>query len=32
VRGAERLEPGQPIIITDPRPAAERTPTKDIQG
>jgi RND family efflux transporter MFP subunit len=28
VRGAERLEPGQAITITDPRPAADRTPLK----
>jgi RND family efflux transporter MFP subunit len=32
VRGAERLEPGQAIIITDPRPAADRTPLKGEQG
>jgi RND family efflux transporter MFP subunit len=32
VRGAERLEPGQPIIVTDPRPAAERTPAKGVAG
>jgi RND family efflux transporter MFP subunit len=32
VRGAERLEPGQSIIVTDPRPAAERISPKDIQG
>jgi len=28
VRGAERLEPGQAIIVIDPRPAADRTPVK----
>jgi RND family efflux transporter MFP subunit len=32
VRGAERLEPGQAITITDPRPAADRTPLKGEQG
>ena len=32
VRGAERLEPGQAITITDPRPAADRTLLKGEQG
>jgi RND family efflux transporter MFP subunit len=32
IRGAERLEPGQAITITDPRPAADRTPVKGEQG
>jgi RND family efflux transporter MFP subunit len=32
VRGAERLEPGQAITITDPRPAADRTPLKGEEG
>jgi multidrug efflux pump subunit AcrA (membrane-fusion protein) len=32
VRGAERLEPGQAIIVTDPRPAADRTPVKGEQS
>ena len=32
VRGAERLEPGQQIIITDPHPAADRTPPKGGEG
>jgi RND family efflux transporter MFP subunit len=32
VRGAERLEPGQSITVTDPRPAAERTPVKGVAG
>jgi RND family efflux transporter MFP subunit len=32
VRGAERLEPGQSITITDPRPAADRTALKGEEG
>ena len=32
IRGAERLEPGQSITITDPRPAADRTPVKGEEG
>jgi RND family efflux transporter MFP subunit len=32
VRGAERLEPGQAITVTDPRPAADRTPLKGEQS
>ena len=32
VRGAERLEPGQQIIITDPHPAADRTPPRGGEG
>jgi RND family efflux transporter MFP subunit len=32
IRGAERLEPGQAITVTDPRPAADRTPVKGEQG
>jgi len=32
VRGAELLEPGQPITIVDPRPAADRRPAKDVEG
>jgi RND family efflux transporter MFP subunit len=32
IRGAERLEPGQAITITDPRPAADRTALKGEEG
>jgi RND family efflux transporter MFP subunit len=32
VRGAELLEPGQTITVTDPRPAADRTPVKGEEG
>jgi RND family efflux transporter MFP subunit len=32
VRGAEHLEPGQAIIVTDPRPTADRMPLKGDEG
>lgn len=32
VRGAERLEPGQPVVVSVPTPAAERAPARRESG